>query len=89
MLISISSSTPNSGTVLTCSAMFVWSNGSSTPATQFRWDGPVTGERHGTTTLTLGSRNLSNIGQYFCTANDIITTSVNVTIPSKWLTKAV
>ena len=63
--------------------MFVWSNGSSTPATQFRWDGPVTGEGQGTNTLKLESVNLSHIGQYFCTANDIITTSVNVTIPSK------
>ena len=83
MNISISSSTNNSRTVLTCSAMFT--NG-STPATQYRWCGPEPGVcQSPNAQLTLGSVNVSNIGQYFCTANGSITTSVNVTLPSKCL----
>ena len=84
MMISISSSTNNSGTVLTCSAMF---NDGSTPATQYRWCGPQPGVdlcQSPNAQLTLGSINVSNIGQYFCTANGSITTSVNITLPSEF-----
>ena len=81
MLISISSSTNNSGTVLTCSAMF---NGSSTPATQYIWCGPEPGVcQSPNAQLTLGSITVSNIGHYLCTANGSITTSVNITLPSE------
>ena len=79
-LISITSSTIDNVTFLTCSAMF---NGSSVPATEFRWDGPVTAEGWNTNNLTLGSINETNVGQYFCTANGSITTSVNITLRSK------
>ena len=83
MMISISSSKNNSGTVFTCSAM---SNGSSKPATQYIWCGPGPGVcQSPNAQLTLGSINVSNIGQYLCTANGSIKTSVNITLPSECL----
>ena len=83
MLIFISSSTNNSGAVLTCSVKI---NDGSTPATQYIWGGPEPGvcqspNAHGQ--LILDSINVSNIGQYFCTANGSIATSVNITLPSE------
>ena len=83
MMISISSSTNNSGTVLTCSAMF--SDG-STPYTQYRWCGPEPRVcQSPNAQLTFGNINVSNIGQYLCTANGNITTSLNITLPSECL----
>ena len=81
MLISISSSTYNSGIILTCSVKI---NDASTPATQYIWCGPEPGVcQSPNAQLTLGSITVSNIGQYFCTANGSITTTVNITLPSE------